>query len=466
MPDTESQDTSLQEKYESALLEITTLKEQLGKSNNKSRSRSRRRSISLPRSRRSSRSSTKTTDNESANIETSDASEDERNTRITTRRSKNTKIKHVLGKHQKAIKKLAKKTVPKGEENDDLRQLINGLSNQSILDAVRNSTLPNFPNNPNHPIAPKLRTNHGASVQTLRDTITSLKDLYRNQFQGRDNEDIDGLLRSASQLAEEGKLSEKNFYQLLKSRVQMGSVLYSEISHHEKTNSSLRTLFNELVPLYSNTANYLTNLRALNEYKPPSGTPANQVLAHIKMLVTNLAGSSNATDKTDFILSHTRDKVLATYPNIAPSIIERELTNNATTMASFSKIFLNLSPSIDKNKLNNKVNETKETSLDEPLDFKIEIIPEKDTIHTIRLSSALATQLKDKCFKCGDTSKQDKHYARNCDLYRGSPLAYYLCLTCKKGVHLPRDCKYQPDDEINSIQIEIIPDNQIPKNAI
>ena len=65
--------------------------------------------------------------------------------------------------------------------------------------------------------------------------------------------------------------------------------------------------------------------------------------------------------------------------------------------------------------------------------------------------------------KCGNESRQPPHYGRDCEMYAGKALAYYLCNQCMIGVHLPRDCQ-QSNTSVHSvtqnIQFEEIPEDQ------
>lgn len=456
----------LNQKYENALSLIQELQDKV-KQDRRSRSKSKRRSrhsssrhsssrrSSSQRSQRSK--SPRQTDNETTDDQTTDASDSETSTRRKTRtRHKKQNITQILKQQNKIIKSLANRTIPEDDDNSELRQLINGLSDKGLQNAFKNTQTTNLPDAPNTPKPPKLKQNRSVKSETLRNTIASLKDLFRNQFSGKESEDIDGLLRETTKLAEDGKLSIKNYYTLLKSRIQMGSPLYSEVTEHEKNNSSLKTLFNEMIPIYTNSSSYLKNLNKLNNYKPSPNTPANQILSQVKMLVSNLAGSSNATDKHEFILTHTRDKILSLFPTIAPNIIERELASNSKTMTSFTKIFLNLAP-VAEIKRTNKILETKESDTENEED-NTPTTRKDDTIHIIRMTQALADRFKNLCYKCGGTSDQAHHFGRDCTLYQNKALAYYLCSTCKLGIHLPKDCQYKKKEEVNVI-FEVIPDD-------
>ena len=387
-------------------------------------------------------------DTDYSDTETSEASTSDKK----KHRKKKDSLTRLLKTHQTILKELGS-----AETNSvKLNQLLNGLSDTN-LDQVIKSSGQSVPTVPNPPVAPNLSNNDNAKVSVLKEAITSLKDLYRNQFSGVPGEDLVGFLNTTGTLAKDSHLSRAQFYTLLKSRVVMGSNLYNEISFHENVDSSLKTLYKELIPLYSNFSNYATVLHKLNTYRPAQNTPANQILAQIKNLVLDLSSySTNSKNKKDFIFQMCRNKVLELYPFIAPQLLERETMTNSSSMSDFSNIFLSLAPLIEHN---NKRNKTVHETRDTPPAVNHE---SEHTVHVIKLTPSLAAKFADRCFKCGNQSSQPDHKARDCTLYQNCALAYYVCSKCRSGVHLPRDCKNKPAENVNSIKIEIIPEEPEP----
>ena len=370
-------------------------------------------------------------------------------------RKKKDSLTRLLKTHQTILKELGNP-----EANSvKLNQLLNGLS-ETNLDQVIKSSGQSVPDVPNPPSPPNLSNNENAKIGTLKEAITSLKDLYRSQFSGTQGEDLVGFLNTTGTLAKDSKLSRAQFYTLLKSRVTMGSNLYNEISFHENVDSSLKTLFKELVPLYSNFSNYATVLHKLNTYRPAQNTPANQILAQIKNLVLDLSSyNTNPVNKKSFIFQMTRNKILELYPYIAPQLLERESMTNSNSMHEFSRIFLSLAPLIEhQNKRNKTVHETRDISPQRTQE-------NEHRVHVIKLTPSIAAKFADACYKCGNHSTQPPHKARECTLYQGCALAYYVCSKCRSGVHLPRDCKNKPAENINSIKVEIIPEEEEPTTS-
>ena len=87
---------------------------------------------------------------------------------------------------------------------------------------------------------PNLESNEGAPADNLKNSIQSLRDVFKLQFAGKPGEDIEGFFVTANKLAEGSKLSVDQYYTLLKSRALMGSTLYNEIKLSEETNSSIK----------------------------------------------------------------------------------------------------------------------------------------------------------------------------------------------------------------------------------
>ena len=365
------------------------------------------------------------------------------------KRRKKKDLKTLLTSHQRIIKSLASAVLTDNQADEKIKSELNGLSKNGIRKAIDHNNFPNYDNPQNMPSPPKLRETGEADIKTLHDAIGSLKDLYKNTFSGGENEDLPGLLKHASQIAFNSKLSIEQFYSLLKSRIAMGTPLYSEIKFHYDQLNPPRILFKDILPIYAGSKSYLQALRKMNSYRPNHNDSVHTVISKVKELAYNMADTVQSENKTDFIHHRVRDKLLTLYSNIAPDIMERENQVQPQSVGAFLQMFLSFAPRIENfNKKYPKydVHEISEISVNE-----ITTRPTK-----IKLTKADAERLKDKCYKCSNLHPtQGPHFGRDCEWYKDTPLAYYICNKCRSGVHLPKFCK-QNNEAINNIEIEII----------
>ena len=297
----------------------------------------------------------------SASDPDSDATDHEFKQRLSQNKKKTKKptIKRVLKDHQKIIKDVSEKILDNDEADDSLRQLVNSLSKTTIDQAVK-AHKQVVVTGPHQELSPPDLPKEKASPTSLKESISALKDLYRSQVLGRDGEDITPYLQAAGQIAIDNELNEKQFYLLIKSRVLIGSNLYVELCTHEELESPIKVLYRELLPLYGNSGSYLTYLDRLNNFKPAGNMAPNVVLARVKTMATDLAKAStkDPLERKNAIYSYTRDKILISYPLIAPQIIEREAQIGSKSVSNLAHIFLNLvSVSSEYKKNNKRVNE-------------------------------------------------------------------------------------------------------------
>ena len=316
-------------------------------------------------------------------------SSDKKQEKKRSSKKKEETLSRVLNRHQEILQGLGDKALTK-DEDGYLKELINSLSKTSIIRAMRDhqGTAPA----PYQVVDPPELPENQAPANVLKDSISSLKDVYRTPLQGKENEDIAGYLRTASELARDNKLNKKQFFILLKSRITMGSDIYYDIMNHEMNDSSLRVVFKELLPLYSNYKTYLSCFNKLNSYKPTAGTPPNQVLAHLKTLATELMNTTKTSDKRDFVYQHVRNKILYLYPDIANKIIEKESVTNSKDIGSFTRIFLSVAPFTEEKRHSRRsVHEVDEDgSSNDQTNLNV---------HVIKISKSIAERFRDKCYK-------------------------------------------------------------------
>ena len=357
-------------------------------------------------------------------------------------------LKGLLKSHQKIIKGLADSVNKKEAINETVAAEINNLSKKHIKHAITKTNSSFSIDGNNIPRAPKLREKGSAEIKALRETIGSLKDLYKQSFSGNEDEDVLGLLKHVGELAHSADLSIDQFYVLLKSRVTMGSPLYKEVCHHYNLMSPPRVLFKSLIPAYNTNRNYLKHLHRMTSYKPAPTESANAILTKVKTMAMEMSDSANnVKDKSEYVLSKVKDKIFTLYSHQAPTVVDHIIKNNPTTIGEFTTLFLDLAPHI-------------ETSNKKPIRHNILEIMEEDTsIHEIskslpiKLTKAQAQKLDGCCFKCGSQNPdQGPHFGRDCIMYKDTPLAMYFCRRCDKGVHLPSFCK-QSADSIQMVEI-------------
>ena len=250
-------------------------------------------------------------------------------------------LARVLDSHQRILKRLGKNTPSTSTEDAELKSLINSLSRTTLQYAVKMENSHQLTvNNQSLPTAPDLSMNKDVSVTVIKECIQSLKDAFRNLFTGR--EDITPFLCFLNQLAVSNKVSEKQYLLLLKSRIQIGTPLYTEVAYHEENESSLKTLFKEAIPIYCLQPNYLLTLNKLNNYKPAPNTPPAQVLAQLKQIVIELANSTDIEIKPDYIYTTIKNKIFSLYPELAPSLMEEEAHTKTRNIGDFSRLFITL----------------------------------------------------------------------------------------------------------------------------
>ena len=349
-------------------------------------------------------------------------------------------LKNLLAKHQFILKEIGKHTL-EDTNMEKTKSLLNSLSKSQVNQAVKNHKLGRHQDSL---IPPEIENNSAAESSKHRDAVGTLRDMFKTQFSGKTEEDLESLLFAAGRLAEEGKLSKEQFFNLIKSRTQMGSNLYVELRFHEENESTLKQTYAELLPVYGRQSSYIQCLSRLNYYKPAQNAAANEIFANIKKLATDLASSAKPTNTSNFVYNRIKDKILVLYPFMATTLVEREQMEGLNNTATLSRIFIQLVPAYTKQKGSSST--VLEISSVEDIS-DTEEKPET-TVHVIRLSENVVNRLKNKCYKCA----AEDHFGRDCQLYKDCQMAYYLCSSCKIGVHLPKDCKQTPkENKVNLV---------------
>ena len=126
----------------------------------------------------------------------------------------------VLRRHEKILQKLAESH----QDDDELSELVNGLSQNTLKNALqeeRKNTLQNC----SEPLeTPRLKKG-GTSASQVREASMALKEAFKTLLHGNEGEIVCELYQYAMQLAEQSGLSKIQFLNLLHTRVAIESNL-------------------------------------------------------------------------------------------------------------------------------------------------------------------------------------------------------------------------------------------------
>ncbi len=211
-------------------------------------------------------------------------------------KSKTASLRKILRQHQEILTKLGNLNKADTEETNEIKALINLLGNTNLKEALKDDDNKINLLTPDMLQPPEISKNSNASSATLRETLQSLRDCFKNTFAGKEEEDLEGYFKAAGKLAEDHKLSKSQFYTLLRSRIQTSCPLYIEIGGHEDQGSSLKMMYNEILYSYGRQNNYVRALHNLNVFKPNTTSQPNEVLTKVKSLVIMLAKTSKTED--------------------------------------------------------------------------------------------------------------------------------------------------------------------------
>ena len=292
-------------------------------------------------------------------------------------------LSNILKTYSDAIKGLTRKVITKDDEDPQLTSIVNSLSKTRVSRAVdgvkgtkkktSNSMFVAEPLNPPNLVSESEK----ADPQVLRENLASLKDLFKTALTGSGNEDFIGYLSTTTDLVNSSNLSQSQFYLLLRSRIVPGTPLFVDVNHHYQNKTPIAELFEELVPLYGEKNNYLTNLQKLEEF---TSVPANmspmEVLSKIKSFVTDLAYCTemDREERKFFIFRMVRNKVLSLYPTLSPFIIKEESQENKHNLGEFTRLFNKLSPMAISKKKGSGINEMRDFERESV--FKIYQVPQ------------------------------------------------------------------------------------------
>ena len=411
----------------------------------------------------------------------SSTSSNDRKRKKKKRKNKNNMSR--LHKTQQGVLKGLVERVTKGDEPQDvgIRTLSNTFSKKMIHDAIKNERKRNYFDNTSSEVqvavAPKLDKNRPANAKNNKDAVSMLKDMVSTRITGEEVEGIHEYLSTCARVATSSRLNFDQFYDLAKSRIDAKSTLYREVTNNYRNRTSLKELFKELCATYTGGSSYLSCLRRYNEFNG-NGMSASQFISKLKNIAHDLTHASQETeDVAAAIYKSVKDKTMALLPSLAPDLLEGyrmdKRGSNKGDLVIFTGSFMKLADKAEqllqqKGKANKTINMLQEhnpnsghtdrrnkddrehlhgsgggTTHRYTTDLSTDEEPEPvQLILQLKLSRDDMKKLKDKCYKCGSESPfQSKHFSAECVLYKGDPLAMYMCSLCNIGVHLPSVCK-------------------------
>jgi hypothetical protein len=411
--------------------------------------------------------------------DSSTTSNERRRRKRKKRNSKSRKNKNSMSKllrtQQGVLKSVVQKITSPDEPNDiTMRTLSNAFSKQMINEALKNERKYHHTDNSSDvqfAIAPKLDKNSPASAKDNKDAITTLKDMISTRVTGEEVEGVHEYLSACARVATSCKLNFDQMYDLIKSRILPTSTLYREVTNNFRKRTSLRELFKELCSTYTGGSSYYSCFRRYNEFTG-QGLSASQYLSKLKNLAHDLAHSDSSQDIDDIdaaIYKSVKEKTMALLPAISSEILERynmeRRGSDKGKLSVFTSAFMKYADRVEQqlhqNSKAQKIKLIRETDSNdqtynhdqkkkaEKVKVTVYSTSEDETpkevqlIHLLKLSRADLDRLKNCCYKCGSQSPFQKpdHYSKECLLYKGDPLAMYVCALCSIGVHLPSLCK-------------------------
>ena len=418
-----------------------------GSRSNRRARRGRRHSRSRRESSRSD-SSISTASSRSANTDISN-SDSETDTRTAKQRPKRS-LYRVLRKHEAILRKLAK------DQDQDLGRLVNSLGKTQLKEATHQ------PNQlrAGKPIkVPKL-SKTDARTSTLKEAVLTLKESFRTQLSGSENQTILDLVKSASVIAENSRLSKRQFLTLLKSRSVQDSTLGKFLRNAINRDTDIKTFLENVNVFFCPEESYLKALGTYNSFSG-KGLSAVEFISSLRDVCEQLINLQQPSQKgaldDALILGKMREKFFQLFPTLAENVVNFEkIVGQPKTSAQFGRILNNFAQNIESvltasssrgsgnPRRVHGIFDRNESGNDEE---QINLLKSGSGPRTLKLSYSDLNRLQDTCYKCGGQSpiQPEEHRSSTCMLYQGTALASYLCGECKIGVHLRADCLQCPE---------------------
>ena len=355
------------------------------------------------------------------------------------------------------------------EERDEKKigDLVNGFSRTQLRRAIEELDSKKEPEDENRPLEEPVLAKEEGSSQGYKEALLTLKEQFPQKLTGGDGFAVRELFRLTTRLTMRNSLNQKQFIEIMRSRVAPDSDLGQFVRSADRKNMPLKDFVAGLNVMFAVSEDYLYTLKKFQDFngKDANNKPmsANSFTTRLRQLASDLVekqpGRHGESDE-EAILARMREKMFTLMPAVAEQIIQHEnLFQPPKTSFEFIGNLNRFRHSIERElKGRGRVNEVRLIQgEDEPWlsgGFCHLTNPEQDTVHavtgqagnqkprTLQLTQSQLDRLKNVCYKCASLSPiQDKdHRSFNCVLYKDKQLASYVCSRCKLGVHLPSDC--------------------------
>ena len=358
----------------------------------------------------------------------------------------------VLRRHEKIIQKLSESQ----QQDDELSQLVNGLSKNTLKNALKEEKKNAFQDHSDPLETPKLKK-RGASASQVKEASMALKEAYKTPLHGNEGGIVRELYQYAVQLAEKADFNKVQFLNLLRTRVATESNLGKYVRTALRTEMSLPQFTKGLEAFFGQEESYLSALRKYQRYTGKNQT-ANEFISQLRQLSADLVERQTGQYSDRQVLSRMRDLFFKILPSLGETILNYEKLGGRTptTTSEFASVLLAFRTNIETQLKCTKSIHLVTTDSEEIDRERCNQIPDKalptavnlvqpaptSQPRTLKLTSAQLQRLKSVCYKCAGKSpvQAPDHKGSGCLLYQGRPLASYICSLCKLGVHLNSDC--------------------------
>ena len=416
--------------------------------------RSRRKTRKSSTDASTSASSSAVSNSETSASETDGSSSDsappKRRSKKKTRNNK--ALLNVLRRHEKILQKLTE-----SQQNDDeLSELVNGLSRNTLKNALKDGSKHTSLDHSEPLGMPKLKKK-GASASQVKEASMALKEAYKTPLHGNEGGIVRELYQYAVQLAEKADFNKTQFLNLLRTRVATESNLGKYVRTALRTEMSLSQFTQGLEAFFGQEESYLSALRKYQRFTGKNQT-ANEFISQLRQLSADLVERQTGHYSDRQVLSRMRDLFFKILPSLGETILNYEKLGGKipTTTSEFASVLLAFRTNIENQLKHTKtvnlvITDSEETEKDGPSQVPDKISATAVNLvqpaptnqpRTLKLTSAQLQRLKSVCYKCAGKSpvQAPDHKGSGCLLYQGRALASYICSQCKLGVHLNADC--------------------------
>ena len=267
------------------------------------------------------------------------------------RRKNRSKMMELLQSHQDLLKALLQN--PKAEEN---KTLVNSLSKSQISNALkeeRHKYRYDYSHvRPNTMPTPPTLASTPTSAKEFADGTNSLKNVFRQQLTGEEAEGIHDYLNYCSRIASATKFDQDQTYDLLKSRIKEGTVLYRDLVNFARQKKSMKHVYVALGSTYTGHSSYISCLRKYNNFTG-QGLSTSQFIGTLRSLAAELTLSAGDEDEDGIaVYKAVKEKTLSLLPSLAPTILDRyhriKMPGSRGDLTVFTSALMTLSDSIEQ----------------------------------------------------------------------------------------------------------------------